>query len=592
MILLPNDWPDWNESQRRAVLAHELAHICRNDVAAWTCAQIGLALHFYHPLVHWLAHRLRLEQELAADATAATLVGGQRNYLTTLAQLALEQAERPVPWPARTFLPTRRTFLRRIEVLRDSKHLTTTISIGTRAATVCVILLAGFTAAGLRGPSVGNKDAKAAETAAAEPKLPQGSGLFYRLPKDGTWARYDVKTTYPESVKLPIRQLSLTMSSVGQLTVDGEKCRWIELKMARLGHENQPLVPPLKVLIPEKSLRKGESPIGRVLQGWWKLPRTNDIWPIRKRNPPFAKMPLRALLPGPLEKIEQLDPREIVIKKQKLLCPGLTGQTQFKQRPNDIKLTYEIRLHEKAPFGVVSCRVDVEERRGGELKQSGSLVFTLADFGTDATSEIAAPKVGKLDDREQSRHNLRRLALAMWDYHVAHKHFPPAVVMGKDGKGKTPHSWRVALLPFLEAADLYEQYKFDEPWDSPDNKKVLEKMPGVFRAPRDKPGSTNSGYFVITGPETAFPGKETVRVRDILDGTSNTLLAVETKRNIPWTKPEDIPYDPKKPLPKLGGFEKGGFYAALCDGTIRFISETLDEKIRRAIITKAAGSGR
>jgi len=96
------------------VLAHEIAHICRNDFLAWVCAQVGLVLHIYHPLVHWLASRLRLEQELAADAAAVELAGGQHCYLQTLAEMDLRQADRPLDWPARTFLPTRRTFLKRL----------------------------------------------------------------------------------------------------------------------------------------------------------------------------------------------------------------------------------------------------------------------------------------------------------------------------------------------------------------------------------------------------------------------------------------------------------------------------------------------
>ena len=83
--------------------------------------RLGLSLHFYHPLLHWLMSRLRLEQELAADAAAASVSGGQRQYLLTIAELALRRQDRPLFWPARTFLPTRTTFLRRIAMLRDSK---------------------------------------------------------------------------------------------------------------------------------------------------------------------------------------------------------------------------------------------------------------------------------------------------------------------------------------------------------------------------------------------------------------------------------------------------------------------------------------
>ena len=95
VVLLPADWTTWTADQRRAVLAHEIAHARSHDFLALLFGQLGLVLHFYHPLLHWLMGRLRLEQELAADAAAASVSGGQRQYLATIAELALRQQDRP-----------------------------------------------------------------------------------------------------------------------------------------------------------------------------------------------------------------------------------------------------------------------------------------------------------------------------------------------------------------------------------------------------------------------------------------------------------------------------------------------------------------
>ena len=97
-------------------------------------------------------NRLRLEQELAADAAAASVSGGQRQYLATIAELALHQQDRPLLWPARTFLPTRTTFLRRIAMLRDSKLRLDRLSPAARLTAVGAVLLCGLLVAGLRGP--------------------------------------------------------------------------------------------------------------------------------------------------------------------------------------------------------------------------------------------------------------------------------------------------------------------------------------------------------------------------------------------------------------------------------------------------------
>lgn len=232
-----------------------------------------------------------------------------------------------------------------------------------------------------------------------------------------------------------------------------------------------------------------------------------------------------------------------------------------------------------------------------------------ADAPADKTAKRATPpqRTGVDAQRTKSLNNLKQLALAMHNYHDVHKHFPPAVVLGPDGK--TPHSWRVELLPFLEAAHLYEQYKRDEPWDSPNNKKVLAQMPDVFRAPGDAQDSTNTSYFLPTGSQTLFPLKKPQTMADLqksqsesdvekratrfadvrLDGLSNTIAIIETKRDVPWTRPQDIDCDPKIPLPKFGRLYDDRFHIALADGSTRSLKSSIDEKTMRQLLSPAGG---
>ncbi len=117
-ILLPAAWQEWSDVELRAVLAHELSHIRHGDYSSGLLAQCGVVLHFYHPVVHWLAGRLRLQQELAADGLAAQFAGGRDLYLGAFARLALRQDGPSHTWPARAFLPAPGTLLRRIQMLR------------------------------------------------------------------------------------------------------------------------------------------------------------------------------------------------------------------------------------------------------------------------------------------------------------------------------------------------------------------------------------------------------------------------------------------------------------------------------------------
>ena len=77
--------------------------------------------------------------------------------------------------------------------------------------------------------------------------------------------------------------------------------------------------------------------------------------------------------------------------------------------------------------------------------------------------------------------------------------------------------------------------------------------------------------------------------RDVTDGTSNTILAVEAQRDVPLTKPEDIPFDPKLPLPQIGGFTEHGANVLFGDGSVRYIRKTISPAALKALITRAGG---
>jgi RNA polymerase sigma factor (sigma-70 family) len=191
-------------------------------------------------------------------------------------------------------------------------------------------------------------------------------------------------------------------------------------------------------------------------------------------------------------------------------------------------------------------------------------------------------------DRQRPVDNMKMLGLAMHNYHATYGTFPPAAVYSMDGKPLL--SWRVLLLPYLDQRALFSQFKLDEPWDGPTNRKLLEKMPDIYAPPRGKGKETHATvYQVFTGPGTVFPSPKASRIADITDGTSNTILIVEAVETVPWTKPADLPYDPKNPLPKLGSVSKEGFWTTFADGSVRFFKHTIKEATLRALITSNGG---
>jgi len=85
-LILPRRlWSELDPTGRRAILCHELAHLRRLD--HWVCRGEVLVrgLFWWHPLVWWVAHRLREEAELCCDAWVTWLMPrSRREYARAL----------------------------------------------------------------------------------------------------------------------------------------------------------------------------------------------------------------------------------------------------------------------------------------------------------------------------------------------------------------------------------------------------------------------------------------------------------------------------------------------------------------------------
>ena len=193
-------------------------------------------------------------------------------------------------------------------------------------------------------------------------------------------------------------------------------------------------------------------------------------------------------------------------------------------------------------------------------------------------------------DAEESQHayrmskrNLKAIGVAVHNFASANQDQLPQNIKDKDGKPLL--SWRVLALPFVEQDGLYQQFKLDEAWDSPNNIKLLEKMPAAFESPRVK---VKKGYTVYQG----FSGNGAIlgsayNIGNIPDGSSNTIWCVESTHAVPWTKPVDMPFDPEKDLPKFGKAFGEKPLALLCDGSVRELDL---KKLSAATLKSAIGA--
>lgn len=194
-----------------------------------------------------------------------------------------------------------------------------------------------------------------------------------------------------------------------------------------------------------------------------------------------------------------------------------------------------------------------------------------------------ASKTAQPSKLEQTQRNLKRIGLAFQRFHDAHGRYPgtanPVEGAPASRSGKTyPHSWRVAILPFLgqsdpdnQYQDLYEQYRFEESWDSEHNSKLLQSMPDIYGSPfagdDQEAGETN--YLGFAGEQSALGISKGFRRRDFSDGTSNTLLVLETQCTLPWTEPMDIPVQSADDVARAVLFQGRPTWAVMVDGSLR-----------------------
>jgi hypothetical protein len=186
----------------------------------------------------------------------------------------------------------------------------------------------------------------------------------------------------------------------------------------------------------------------------------------------------------------------------------------------------------------------------------------------------------------QETNALRQFALAALNNESATKMLPDDI-RGKDGKPLL--SWRVRVLPYLEQQQLYNQFKLDEPWDSPNNRPLLDQMPVIYQSPSGGPAN-KTRFLGFKGEHTLFPPEGKMQLRKITDGTSNTLLFVEVipDKAVEWTKPADIDFDPAKPFAGLQS-PQGFFLAAFCDGSVQRLSLGIGDEAMKALVTPAGG---
>jgi len=233
--------------------------------------------------------------------------------------------------------------------------------------------------------------------------------------------------------------------------------------------------------------------------------------------------------------------------------------------------------------------------QGIKAERQGTVVTAKASMAADPN--LAKPilnlvlKPMAASARIRSSNNLKQIGLALHNYESAYGVLPSAAIVDK--KGKPLLSWRVAILPFVEQNNLYQKFKLDEPWDSEANLPLSKTVIKVYQLPYEEPKKGQEHYThyrAFVGNGAAFDLIQGFKLIQFTDGTSNTLFAAEAAEGVPWSKPDELEFDPQKEMKKHLRFEKNNVCMILfADGSVRAVSSKLKEDILKLLIQRDDG---
>ena len=235
--------------------------------------------------------------------------------------------------------------------------------------------------------------------------------------------------------------------------------------------------------------------------------------------------------------------------------------------------------------------------QGGGLAIGGIVTGVIGCLLSVALLIPAVMAVRSAAKQVETQNNMRQIGLSFHNYEDAFKRLPSNIAK-RDPEGGL--SWRVHLLPFLGASNLYDSFHHDEPWDSPHNKTLISSMPKFYEHPKLQ-ADLPEGHTVFQMPTSSpddepraihVKGERGLSFGDITDGSSNTILLVETDAQsaVPWTKPMDWHFDANNPKQNLGDTFARGTSMTMCDGSVTILdTESIPDENLRALFTPNGG---
>lgn len=190
--------------------------------------------------------------------------------------------------------------------------------------------------------------------------------------------------------------------------------------------------------------------------------------------------------------------------------------------------------------------------------------------GLDRLGEIIS-EARKNAKRAYALSNAQQIALGARSFE-ADKERPLANL--KDESGKEILSWRIAILPYMDQRDLFDEFA-RAPWDSDRNEWVLDSMSFTYQTEGSDERKTTTWKMLPEAPGGVW----------FIDAGKGTAE--------PWSKPDVFSLDPANPKAALGDEPEGGYLVAYKDGraarlTLEQLKSALaGEKVEPAVAVDA-----
>jgi prepilin-type processing-associated H-X9-DG protein len=199
----------------------------------------------------------------------------------------------------------------------------------------------------------------------------------------------------------------------------------------------------------------------------------------------------------------------------------------------------------------------------------------------------AVQKVREAAARAKESNNMKQIALAFHNDHDVTGKLAGPYAHDERGAVKKGLSHRVSLLPYLEQQNLYRSFDLNQEWDAGANRVQSNTVVLPYTTPLDAP-SPNTPFRSFVGGGAIFnEDGSPVSFMHVTDGTSNTILFVHARDQVPWAQPKELPFGQGTPLPQLGHqTQPNGYNVAMADGSVRWVASSVSQQTLRALITR------